>query len=288
MDGITINGQKADIVVESETNLGQVMAALDQWLDGSGQYLSGLAVDGTNYGSLSLDRAFTLELSGITTVDIITKSWAQLMFDLLSELRYNLELFGGAPREEQRAFRENWESSAASSFLKKNDKALQKSIIDALEETETPGAKILDLIDERLREIQNPHEEASALYPLIGESAKRLEDLNLDVQTGKDSRAAETIVIFSTLSEKIYRLLYIFKQYGRDFDSVTLPVDGGGTVTLNAYVDEFSAVLYELIDVYTNKDIILAGDLAEYELAPRMLALGSVLVSFAAGKGRKS
>ncbi|MDR2766776.1 MAG: hypothetical protein LBB82_00455 [Treponema sp.] len=282
MKNVTINGQKADIILESETTLGEVMSGLDEWLQGSGQYLSGLSVDGKSYGSASLDEAFTLPLSGIETLDVITSSWTQLMFDLLGELRHNLERYDNAPEAEQKAFRENWEKSAASSFLGKNDPYLHGAVLKVLSGAASP---LLPLIDERIREIRDPSREAANLNPLIIEIAGRMEDLNLDVQTGKDARAAETITLFSGLTEKIYRMLFIFKQYGCDTETPVLPRPDGieGQVKLRAYMDEFGAALRELVNAYENRDIVLAGDLAEYELAPRITALGQALMSFKAG-----
>jgi hypothetical protein len=284
MKNVTINGQKADIILESETTVGEVMAGLDEWLHGSGQYLSGLSVDGKRYGSASLDEAFALPLSGIQSIDVSTSSWGRLMFDLLGELRHNLERYGSAPGAEQKAFGENWQRSAASSFLEKNDPELRRAVIGVLSGS-IDAASLLPLVDERIREIGDPCREAAALNPLILEVAARMEDLNLDVQTGKDARAAETIARFSALTEKIYRMLFIFRQYGCDTESPVLPRPDGseGPIKLRAYMDEFGAALRELINAYENRDLVLAGDLAEYELAPRITALGPVLMSFKAG-----
>ena len=137
---------------------------------------------------------------------------------------------------------------------------------------------VLALVTERIREIGDPLREMAVQKPLAEEIAVRLEDLPLDMQTGKDHRAAETITLFSSLVEKIFRLIFLFKHFGADIQSIKVSsMDNTETVNLKDYIGEFSAALKELISAYENKDTILVGDLAEYELAPRLRCLTSVL-----------
>jgi hypothetical protein len=100
---------------------------------------------------------------------------------------------------------------------------------------------------------------------LVENTAVRLEDLPLEIQTGKDSRAAETIQLFSNIAEKIFRLASLLKLEG-----IIADIDTIDTATYQSCIDEFSAALQELIAAYEVKDAVLVGDLAEYELAPRL------------------
>jgi hypothetical protein len=50
-------------------------------------------------------------------------------------------------------------------------------------------------------------------------------------------------------------------------------------LNLKDYIDEFSTALKELASAYENNDTVLVGDLAEYELSPRLLCLAGVLGS---------
>jgi hypothetical protein len=130
------------------------------------------------------------------------------------------------------------------------------------------------IIRERLREIEDPRREIAALGPLVRTAAGRLEDLPLDIQTGKDGRAAETVQLFSTAAGKLLRLLGLLKLEG--YSPETLTVDG---VPIFKYVEEFESVLKDLAAAYEAKDAVLVGDLAEYELAPRFLKLYSAFSS---------
>jgi hypothetical protein len=125
--------------------------------------------------------------------------------------------------------------------------------------------QFLLLTDERLRELKDPSAELASLETLVEATAVRLEDLPLDVQTGKDSRAAETIQLFSNIAGKLFRISSVLKLKG-----VLADIDTIDTTTYQAFIEEFSAALQELTAAYEVKDAVLVGDLAEYELAPRL------------------
>ncbi|MDR2552476.1 MAG: hypothetical protein LBD31_04835 [Treponema sp.] len=266
---IGINGKPADITLEEEKTLGEVLAGIHNWLEGSGLYLSGLEVDGKSYGALSMEEAFALPLEGISAVDLKTSGWAELMLEALVSLRCRLT-------DQEGASASPWAEDPAALFLEKNAAGLygmaSKSLAGSLS-----AEAVLPVIAERIREIEKPREELAASMPLIDEIARRLEELPLDLQTGKDGRAAETVTIFSALGEKLYRLIFLFRQYGTDPEKIPVPSEDSPAANLKDYIEEFSAALRELIGAYENGDTVLVGDLAEYELAPRLLRLASIL-----------
>jgi len=277
---ININGRPADITLESEKTVGEVLAGIYQWLEGSGYYVSGLSVDGKTYGSLSMDGAFTLPLDGLSSIDVKTAGWADLMMEALIGLKRDLEYLESQNPEERQNFRRNWEASAPALFLKENGQDIYRAALKAMEgESASPSPlETAVLVSERMREIEDPAREMAALNLLSEEVSKRLEDVPLDMQTGKDSRAAETIAVFSSLTEKIFRLVFLFKYFGTDIDSIEMPQTAGSErPRLKDFIGEFSAAIKEIISAYENKDSILVGDLAEYELAPRLRVLTSAL-----------
>ena len=48
-------------------------------------------------------------------------------------------------------------------------------------------------------------------------------------------------------------------------------------ITVSDYIGEFNAILKELLAAYETRDSVLVGDLAEYELAPRLRCLYAAL-----------
>jgi len=272
---IRINGKKASITLESEKTVGEVLIGIQNWLETSGFFISGLELDGKNYGSLSLDTVFDLPLEGISSIDIKTSGWAELMLEALVGLKSDLEFFGTLDPQGQSECRQRWEKALPALFLKSNMPDLYNAVIKTLEGN-FPAAGTIDCVSERIREIEDPSRELDNSRVLVHEIAKRLEELPLDVQTGKDGRAAETITVFSSLTEKIYRLGALFGHFGTDIENLKISLSDG-SVSYKDYIDEFSTALKELVSAYENNDTVLVGDLAEYELSPRLLNIYDAL-----------
>jgi hypothetical protein len=272
---IRINGKPADITLESEKKVGDVLAGIQNWLESSLLFISGLELDGKVYGSSSLDAVFEMPLEGITCFNVKTSKWAELMLEALLGLKDDLEFhetLDGAGRDENRL---RWEKSSPALFLKSNSPELHNMVIKTMEGN-FPASGTIALVSERIREIEDPSRELASLQTLTGEIAKRLEKLPLDIQTGKDGRAAETISVFSTLAEKLFRLIFLFKHFGAAFEHIEVP-EPNTALNLKDYIDEFSTALKELACAYENNDTVLVGDLAEYELSPRLLRLADIL-----------
>ena len=288
---IKINGIAADITLESEKTIGEIMAGVQQWLDNTsttaGIYISGLEIDGKENEHSTLDMAFEYPLDSISSINIKTSTWAELMLMALFELRNDLDYWDTQNKEDRQQNRQRWEQSARAVFLQRQEPNLFQMILAALEERELAISKtdLNGILSERIREIENPSQEISALKPITEEIAKRLEDMPLDMQTGKDLKAAETITLFSGLTEKIFRLIFLFSHFGTDIKSIQLDsINGSEQQSLSGSIEEFKAALKELITAYENKDTVLVGDLAEYELAPRLRSLTSALCNIKYGE----
>ena len=280
---IKINGKPADITLENEKTVGEVLSGVYQWLEGSGFSLSGLEIDGKNYGSLTLDTALELPIEGLSVIDIKTSGWADLLLEALTGIRGDLGLYEKANKEDRELFAGRWPGYAPALFLQKHENDLYKKVLTVIEDPSSPSlqlnlAAVTALVSERIREIESPIEEMKTTRLLAEEIAKKLEDLPLDMQTGKDSKASETIALFSTLVEKIFRLLFLFGYFNTDIESIEVSsMNGTGKQNLKEYIGEFSAALKELISAFENRDTVLVGDLAEYELAPRLRVICEAL-----------
>ena len=126
---------------------------------------------------------------------------------------------------------------------------------------------VFSMTEERLREVKAPLAEFSNIKPVLEETCSRLENLALDIQTGKDSRSAQTIQLFSGVSEKILRILN------------QLDIQGylSGKKQFSPIIGEFGNLVEELLSAYEKHDTVLVGDLAEYEAAPKLKELYSVI-----------
>ena len=122
------------------------------------------------------------------------------------------------------------------------------------------------IVEERLKEVTDPWQEINGSEIFVNIVAQRMEEFPLDMQTGKDQRAAETIQLFSQISGKLFRIFFLHKSEG--LSAETFIIDERPAKT---FIEEFNSALRELSDAYENRDTVLAGDIAEYELAPRLL-----------------
>jgi hypothetical protein len=277
---ISINGKPADIVPDTEKTVGEVLSGLEQWLAGSGHRLSGLSINGEPVPPAGMAAAFGRSLEGIASLGLVTSAWAELAAEALTLTRETLRQWEAADFGGRFPIREGWESGPAAQFLSGEAPDLFSLAAGTLR-GEGPGpAELSGLIDERLREMVDPRGEFSLAEPLVGAVAGRLEELPLDIQTGKDGRAAETVQLFSHIAEKLFRLLYFMKTDG-------LPAEGLMVEELPAreFIGEFGAALKELLAAYETRDTVLVGDLAEYELAPRLRKLYGAMKIAASAAG---
>jgi hypothetical protein len=274
---ITIDGKPADIALEKEKTLGDVLGGIGDWLAGSGYSPSGLRINGASLGAAAAEDAFGLPLDAIETLDIQTSGLPALMAEALVAARQTLGDYESASFEERRRIEERWSEGPAASFLAECIPDMAGLLIRTFRGEGPAPAALAALVDERLRELRDPLPEAAGLAALVESTAQRLEDLPLDIQTGKDGRAAETVQIFSAVTEKLLRLCSLLKLEG--FIDDRLPVD---TIPFAAFIDDFSAALKELLAAYEAKDAVLVGDLAEYELAPRLRTLYAAIQTPAA------
>ncbi|MFP3089199.1 hypothetical protein LQZ21_02605 [Treponema sp. TIM-1] len=271
---ITINGNPADITLEKEQTLGELLSGIEDWLLGLGHTLSGLQVDGAVIGVDSVADAFQWDLEKIKTVAIKTSTHSELLAEALFTAREALGTYGDALFDQQNRLREQWKQSPAGVFLSEKAPELYDSMVKTLQGEGLSPQKMEYLIDERLREVENPQKEILSMGGAVTGIVQRLEDLPLDIQTGKDQQAAETVALFSGIIEKLYRLISLLNQQGLLTDEVTVE-----DLSIQAFIEEFTAALKELLAAYEVKDAVLVGDLAEYELAPRLLKLYSALRS---------
>jgi hypothetical protein len=266
---IYINGKAADIALETEKTVGEVLSGMEGWLRGSGFRLGGLEIDGEPVTGTDIASAFDREFGGISSVNIKVYPRSELAVEALCEARGLLSAL--AEGEDRESIARLWKASAAASFLEEESDRFFRDINtvfdpNPVEQTDSTEAgvkagRIITLVDEHIRELLDPEEELRRIESLVAGIADRLEELPLDIQTGKDGRAAETVNVFTAVAEKLFRLFSIVRERGQT---------PAGSASMGGFLGEFNAALKELLEAYEGRDVVLVGDLAEYELAPRL------------------
>jgi len=260
---IKINGRTADITIDNEKTVAEVMAGIEQWLSGSGHRLSGLSIDGQSADLSSLDIVFAKEIDTINTIDILTMAITELAVISIVNLLADIDEFDNLSYDGRINFYTNWKERPQAVFALEQMPDLYSFFEAAFLNGALSSQTLRSITEERLREIQTPVDEFSNLRPLLEETCTRLTDLPLDIQTGKDAKAAQTIQIFSGITEKVFR---VYKQ---------LEIQGyipetAAEKNLTQQIYDFNGMVKELLTAYEKNDTVLIGDLAEYEIAPRL------------------
>jgi hypothetical protein len=264
---IYINGKTADITLETEKTTGDLLSGIEDWLHGLGYRINGLEIDGEAATGADIALVFGRELEDIGVINITVCPHSELALNAFYEARGFLT--ARAKNEERENIARLWRAAPAASFLRDETGRFFQDIDAAFEHDGAEGAakaeRVIPLVDERIRELANPEEELKRIENLVAGTAERLEELPLDIQTGKDGRAAETVNIFSAIVEKLFRLFYLIQTQGQDLSGIL--VDSS---PIYDFLGEFNTALKELLAAYEDRDVVLVGDLAEYEIAPRL------------------
>ena len=263
---ISINGLPADITLDTEKNLGEVLSGIELWISTSGNRIAGISIDGKEVKSAELTSVFGLEISNIKKLEIDITLWRELAAEALEVLLETCRNLEKAAFEDRRTFVSAWEETAAARFVLSDMPELNELIGRCFrgEDNMTAGSLAI-FIEERLRELSDPAREINIAEALVKSIGERMEELPLDLQTGKDRRAAETMQLFSGIGEKLFRIFFIYRSEGLSIDEYKID-----EIPAREFIDGFNASIIELSDAYKNQDIVLAGDIAEYELSPKL------------------
>jgi hypothetical protein len=259
---IIIDGNVADISFENEKTLFDVLAGLDRWARDSGFCLVRASADGSDWGDT--DAFFHREIKETQELIVETAPFPVFYREALELLNDTLRRWTESEASGRAAIEETWRKTPAASFLAEYDALLLHYVFsgDTLKQAAL-------MVRERIKEAEDPAAVFLAIEDSLNGEAERMVDLPLDLQTGNDRRASETIERFSDFTQRILRLFMLLK-------CAIIEKTNDGDLAL---LDEFNSALREFLSAYENKDMVLTGDLAEYEIAPRIKNIYAMIKS---------
>jgi hypothetical protein len=255
---ISIDGIIADIRLENERTLGDALYGIEQWVEENGFCVTGISVDGVAADNENMSAIFDREITGVKTLDIATAPSAALYGEALSALKTALLSWSKAG-DDRNEIERRWRESPGAAFLSRYDKTISDLTEGRFSDEAVAKASVITA--EREAEAGNPAAAFLEMEEALGGHINALLDLPLDFQTGNDRRAAETIELFSDFTQKLLRLIPFIKY---------AMIEKKDSFLDTALFDEFKSALNEFLAAYENKDMVLCGDLAEYEIAPRI------------------
>ncbi|MBQ9622144.1 MAG: hypothetical protein IJJ71_04470 [Treponema sp.] len=118
---------------------------------------------------------------------------------------------------------------------------------------------------EILASFQSQKEECEAL-------SNELLELPVKLQSGKDKEASTLITKLADLIEKFCHTATLSALFQDIYKKLT--IDGK---TINEFFQDFSGILNDFEQAIASKDTVLMGDLAEYEISPRLLLIAGTI-----------
>jgi hypothetical protein len=297
---ITVNGAPIALDVKESSSLGELLAGADELIDKAGSVIVSLRVDGEEIDADGYASWAERPAASVSSVEIRAEDAAAIRLRAIETL---LELLAIAKRSSQDAAVASPEASPAADWQAKTPQAdwpgLRSSaadmrdafaglfaadelsfvqlLSDLLEragdapdrasriEISAQSDRLISIFNERLAELGSPVAEMRKAATLFDSRAPELADIPVLLQTGKEGEAMKTVLFFIELFNKVIRVLPELRRSGIDASSIV--VDGS---PMPEFYGAFNGVLRSLTEAFEHKDAVLIGDLAEYEILPRM------------------
>jgi len=205
---IFINDKPAEIALDTEKTIGDVMTGIEMWISPTGNRIQGIRVNDRDIDGDALAEAFCLDIKDIKRLDVFIRSWRELAAEALGTLHGICGLFGKASFDERGRIFEDWAGNPAARFLQSDIPDIFTLANRAMSGEGLLPSELALVVEERLREIVDPWQEINSCGPQVEIVAARMEEFPLDMQTGKDRRAAETVQLFSQIGEKLFRVFF--------------------------------------------------------------------------------
>ncbi len=294
---ILVDSQQIDVTLENERTLADVVAAVNDWVVANGSAVTTLTVDGEQHALDQPPDRGQRALDSIAEIRVETQPQWQLILE-------HLELVLQFLRTWDTALQHNDHHSIQSLVAQQEDLArhlqehielifpeLPESTLQSVFEVtgsaeqmisppdgvaalrERLGA-LIALIEQRVSEVRYPAREAALTAGLISGMLNEVREVSVLLQTGKDQEAMANVVRFSELVEKLLRILPHLARRDQRFHNRLAQSGDLGTITA-----ALNNTLLELVQAFDTQDSVLIGDLLEYEIAPRVEELISVIPS---------
>jgi hypothetical protein len=282
---LRINGEAADYTLEKESRLSEVVRGVEDWLGGSGYLITGILQGGRDllqsptdqWGSTPLREVTELDFQVSHVQDVRVEHWVTVR-SLVAMVQKELSAPSAALADladtlpgALHGLRTNQPSPAAAASAERLRALFDGQGAEQIrawpgERREAAGRLMDELREELSRRIGDASHPKEALRECIqGLEKARLgvADVSVLLQAGRDRQAMEAVIGFSDLVQRLLSVLPFFPPE-REREKL---------------FGEINAVLKELLAAFGARDLVLIGDLFEYEVGPRIQKLVPLLES---------
>ena len=285
---ILINKEEIDFTLDGEENCLDVFNGLSSWLETQEYYISEISLDGKEVFLQNKESLKNYDIDNISCLEVTALDRSQLLVRDLETVRSYFDLYTRALREDNGEIMKDLGSQYGNirenlpSLLMMNSYVFDTTLNRLMDESGILGGTPRDsdrdallrewgsmetLISGRLGEFVHPREEGVKTSATLERLIPRIEDVSVLFQSGKDKEALDIIIVLTELFAKSVRILTNLAEQG-----VELPLPEN-------FISELNGILGELAEAIDSGDTILTGDLAEYEIVPKIEALKTVFTS---------
>lgn len=109
------------------------------------------------------------------------------------------------------------------------------------------------------------------LTELFNELAKKMEQIPVELQNGKNLEASNSIKQLADAIDQFCRIATLASLFPQTFKDSAIE-----NMNFADFFADFSPVLKDFEDALKNNDTVMIGDLAEYEICPRLLQISKL------------
>lgn len=278
---ITINDVPIEYRLEDETTIGEVYSGIESWLRGNGHRVLDVLIDGASLDPS--DRSNSMHpITQVATFSFRVESLRQKDIDDLETIRTYLGLYRRVMHsgndEQLLAVLEELPYVASgiarlapdlAGLLEEPlpgpiDSAPQLVTALSAEGREKAASRAVDidpLLEQRQRELVDPDHEMRSVLALLKGLVDRLEEIPVMLQSGAEKEALTTIGTFSETVSTFLRILpHVTEQHPEIKQHHEL-------------LPEINSFLSDIAKALGASDLVLLGDLLEYEMVPRFRGL---------------
>lgn len=285
---LTVDKTPIDFTLEDGDSLQDVINSISNWLKKDHLIIEKLYINDNDYSQ----KSFDIDLDSINSIEIETIAFNELNINNISWIIYffnslisaieswNTKVLGQVKKEIpfvlellptllsiNNSLKEDIYSNQIEDLLTKYDyfqcdeKSIDKdSVISHFK-------NIVLLLNERLNEFTNPKEELKTTILLLNSFREDIESISLLLQSGKEDEAAKIMTKFTNVFQKLIRIV--------TFNINNSEISGDNSI--NEFTKELNDILSELLEGYESQDVVLIGDILEYELSPRIEELSKMI-----------
>jgi hypothetical protein len=298
---IKINNQPLNVTLENEKTLGEVINGLEAWLDDANLIVRSAhagadagpsrqdILSSRGWESMPVDSIDALYLT-VTHADELLKENLHTVEQFLNLFKAALtdadcsritDLLSGIPYLAESVRRQF--STDLRSDLDELLRMLADTEAEAIAAWPPPvreeALRLIAVLSERtarrIKELEEPEAVLRELAAELDRYGEKLGEASILLQTGRDREAMGTVIGFSDLSGRLARIIaYIRPSRSSGKDGDLLTPEGKN---IQAFYADLNKQLEELVEAFQNRDSVLIGDLLEYEVAPRLKTLKSLV-----------